>query len=99
MDRLVRARVLLAEDASLGITLDDLVAASTDVRRPVIDVPTVAEYVDVVDKAIGGRTAETYRSYWRLLVARYGDRPIDGVSHEKPSCSISSSWPRRPILP
>lgn len=82
MDRIVRARVLLAEAATLGVTLDDLVAASADIRGPMLDVPTVAEYVDTVDKAIGGRTAETYRSYWRLLVARYGDRPIDGISHD-----------------
>jgi len=34
MDRIVRAQVLLAEAASLGVTVDDLVAASADIRGP-----------------------------------------------------------------
>jgi len=67
--------VLLAEAVSLGITVEDLVAASAEVQGPAVEVPTVAEDVDVIDKAIGGRTAETYRAYWRLLVVRYGVRP------------------------
>jgi hypothetical protein len=70
MDRLVRARVLLEEAAALGVLLADLVAVSASVRDPESTVPTIAEYVDAVDTAMGGRTAETYRSHWRLLVAR-----------------------------
>jgi len=43
MDRLVRARVLLAEASALGVTIDDLVAASSDARRSTSTAPTVAE--------------------------------------------------------
>lgn len=46
MDRLVRARVLLAEAQALGVTIDDLVAASTYAPRSPSATPTVAEYVE-----------------------------------------------------
>lgn len=83
MHRLVRARVLVAEAESLGLSIDDLVAAVGDKQRVTNGVPTVAEYVEVVERAFGpGRTAETYRSYWRLAVARFGDRPIDAVDDD-----------------
>ena len=74
--------MFLAEAASLGITLDDLIAVAGDSPQAAMDVPTVAEYVEIVSQALGGGTAQTYGSYWRLLVARYGDRPIDGISHQ-----------------
>jgi integrase len=83
MDRLVRARVLLTEAESLGITIEDLVAAAAERPRSADSVPTFAAYVDVVERAIGpGRTAETYRSYWRLAVTRLGDRPINAIGSD-----------------
>jgi hypothetical protein len=48
MDRLMRARVLLAEAASLGITFDDLIAVAADAPPAAVDTPTVAEYVETV---------------------------------------------------
>lgn len=83
MDRLVRARVLLAEAAALGVTVDDLVAAAStgavegSLPAPPGSVPTVAEYVERVAPSFGASTLATYRSYWRLAVARFGDRPVD----------------------
>lgn len=82
MDHLVRARVLLAEAAALGVTVDDLVAASSGAAEgsssgAVGSVPTVAEYVERVAPSFGASTLATYRSYWRLAVVRFGDRPVD----------------------
>ncbi len=84
MDRLVRARVLLAEAEALGVSIDDLVAvasssssASGGSSRSAPAAPTLAEYVDAVGPSFSANTAATYRSYWRVAVARFGDRPID----------------------
>jgi len=79
MDRLVRARVLLAEAQALGLTIDDLVAASTNAPRSPSATPTVAEYVETVVVSFSNGTAATYKSYWRLAVDRLGDRPVDQV--------------------
>jgi integrase len=80
MDPLVRARGLLTEAESLGITMHDLVAAAADRPRAAQDVPTFAEYVEVVEAVLGpGRTTESYRSYWRLAVARFGEAAIDTI--------------------
>jgi site-specific recombinase XerD len=88
MERLVRARVLLAEAEALGVTIDDLVAAASSSsafspgggsRRAVAPVPTLAEYVDTVAPSFSASTAATYRSNWRVAVARFGDRPIDSL--------------------
>lgn len=79
MDRLVRARVLLAEAQALGVTIDDLVAASTNAPRSPSATPTVAEYVETVVVSFSNGTAATYKSYWRLAVDRLGDRPVDQV--------------------
>jgi hypothetical protein len=83
MDWLVRARALVAEAESLDLTIEDLVAAARTRPRSPSGAPTVAEYIGVVERALGdGRTAETYRSYWRLAVARFGDRPIDEIGDD-----------------
>jgi hypothetical protein len=46
MDRLMRARVLLAEAAALGVTIEDLIAESSGSPESTSIAPTVAEYVD-----------------------------------------------------
>jgi integrase len=80
MDRLVRARILLAEAAALGVTIDDLIAeASSDAPGTPSTGPTVAEYVDTVMASFSKGTADTYKSYWRLLIDRLGERPIGSV--------------------
>jgi hypothetical protein len=73
----MRARVLLAEAATLGVTIEDLVAESSGSPRPVMPVPTMAQYVATVSPSFSKDTADTYWSYWRLAVTRLGDRPID----------------------
>jgi hypothetical protein len=80
MDRFVRARVLVAEATALGLTIEDLVAASSQAPRASSAVPTVAEYLAVVSPTFTKGTLRTYRSYWRLAEAQLGDRPIDTVS-------------------
>lgn len=52
MDRDARARVLLAEVQSLGLTLEDLLSASTGRQAgPSESVPTVAEYIERIRPA------------------------------------------------
>jgi integrase/recombinase XerC len=79
MDRLVRARILLAEAAALGVTIDDLIAESSGASSCPSTAPTVAEYVDTVRASFSKGTAATYKSYWRLLIDRLGQRPIGSV--------------------
>jgi hypothetical protein len=84
MDRLVRARLLLAETEALGVTIDDLVAAASSSSgrgssRSAASVPTLAEYVETVAPSFSANTASTYRCYWRVAVARFGDRPVDAL--------------------
>jgi integrase len=81
MDRLVRARVLLAEAEALGLTIDDLVAAASSggASRLAPSAPTLAEYVETVAPSFSANTAATYRSYWRVAVACFGDRPVDSL--------------------
>ena len=76
MDRLMRARVLLAEAAALGVTIEDLVAESSGSADGPSVAPTVAEYVETVGASFSKGTAGTYKSYWRLAVTRFGGRPL-----------------------
>ena len=79
MDRPVRARVLLAEAAALGVTIEDLIAESAGSPAGVSIAPSVAEYVETVRASFSKGTADTYQSYWRLAVLRLGGRPIDTI--------------------
>lgn len=79
MDRRLRARVLWAEAQALGVTIGDLIAAARDMPADGRAVPTVAEYVDTIGPTLSPGTAATYRSYWRLAIARFGDRPLDQI--------------------
>jgi integrase/recombinase XerC len=79
MDRLVRARVLLAEAAALGVTIEDLIDESSASPGSPTIAPTVAEYVQIVNPTFSKGTADTYQSYWRLAVLRLGDCPIDSI--------------------
>ena len=58
---------------SMGLSLDDLTAASSN-RGPV---PTFAEYVPVVSGTVTPGTLRAYRPYWRKVVAQWGDRRLD----------------------
>lgn len=81
MDRLLRARVLVAEAESLGVSLDDPVAAAaatlTDTADPV---PTVSQYLAVIRPTFEKGTLQTYGTYWRLAEEMIGSRPIDKVT-------------------
>lgn len=78
MDRALRARVLMAEVTQLGVTIDDLVIAATTLR--VRHAPmTVAEYLDKIAPTFSPGTAATYAPYWRLAVARFGDRHLGDI--------------------
>jgi hypothetical protein len=75
----MRARILLAEAAALGVTIENLVAESSGFPGTLMPAPTMAQYVAIVSPSFSKGTAETCWSYWRLAVTRLGDRPIDST--------------------
>jgi site-specific recombinase XerC len=79
MDRMVRAHVILAEAVALGVTIEDLIAVSACAEPLPSSAPTVAEYVNTVGASFSEGTAATYKSCWRLLVDRLGERPIGSI--------------------
>jgi hypothetical protein len=54
VDRLMRARVLLAEASALGVTIEDLVAEASSTKTIPSSGPTWAEYVDSYPELLGG---------------------------------------------
>ena len=81
MNREVRARAMLAELEAMGLTPQDLVGVSTPTPNRG-NGPTVGEYVEVVRASYGASTAQTYGSYWRLLVAMLGDRRVASITYD-----------------
>lgn len=81
MDRLLRARLLVAEAKALGLSVDDLVAvsASSPSRR---SVPTVREYREQTEPTFSKGTRRAYHSYWLLAERFYGDKPLDTVTSD-----------------
>lgn len=71
---------VLALAESMGITVDELAAASAhNMDRPSV---SVRDYLPAVEAASTDGAKLTYRPYWRLLVTRLGDQAIAAV---KPS--------------
>ena len=69
--------MVLAEAATWAWVIEDLVAAAGEIPPALPTVgPTVADYVDAVAPTFSSGTAATYRSYWRVAIARLGDRPV-----------------------
>jgi integrase/recombinase XerC len=64
------ARLLLER---MGITPDQLL--QTAAPRP--PAPTFAEYLPVVEAAVGPGTRRVYGSYWNRINDRWGQRAID----------------------
>jgi len=77
IDRRLRATVLLAEAAALGLHLEDLIAAHTGPRPPA---PTLADHIAAVAPTFEPGTAATYSSYWRLALHHLGDRRITDIT-------------------
>ncbi|MFV2104721.1 tyrosine-type recombinase/integrase [Micromonospora sp. LOL_024] len=69
-ERVATARALLVH---LGLNAADL----TGTDPPTV--PTVADYLSVVDAAASPGTRRTYGSSWRRMAAALGDRRIDAV--------------------
>lgn len=68
-EHLEAARVLLA---GLGIRPEDLVKAATPGQ-----VPTFADYIPRVEKAVPAGSLRTYSPYWRRIREVWGDRTLD----------------------
>jgi integrase len=69
--------MLMEEAHALGLNVADLIAA--EARRPEA-APTVAAYVETIRPTFTAATAATYAPYWRLAVARLGDRRLVEVT-------------------
>ncbi|MFI5589993.1 hypothetical protein ACIA5G_33435 [Amycolatopsis sp. NPDC051758] len=67
------ARLLLSK---MGIAPADLL--TEPVERP--QVPTFADYIPVVARAVSAAKARSYSSYWRRLEAAWGSRRLDEPS-------------------
>jgi integrase/recombinase XerC len=80
MDRLLRARVMVAEAHALGLSVNDLVTAAVGAPADREDVPTVSAYVRRLEPTFSAGTQRTYRSYWRLAERHFGDRRIDTIT-------------------
>jgi integrase len=72
-DAIEVARQLLAR---LGVDVADLIAAP--LARPVV--PTFAEYVPRVSATVGVSSRRAYSSYWKKIVAAWGQRRLDAVN-------------------
>jgi integrase len=82
MDKGFRARVALSELEAMGLTLEDLLAASGRDVPAQEKGPTVAEYVPVVAAGYQPRTRRTYNSYWTLTTELLGDKALELVTVE-----------------
>lgn len=67
---LAAARLLLER---MGVTPEQLLQVVT----PKPPAPTFAEYLPVVEAAVGPGTRRVYGSYWNRVRERWGQRPID----------------------
>jgi len=77
IDRPQMLAQLLAMAETMGITVDDLAAASSS--RPSEESKSVIDFLPAVEAATTDGAKLTYRPYWRLLVAQLGDRPVSSV--------------------
>ena len=93
MDRSRRAQVLVTAAADLGVTIDDLVqaAAALEVRAAPA---TVAEFVATIAPTFSPNTAAAYDTYWRLAIARFGDRRIGEISVEDCTAVVAEAEQR-----
>jgi integrase/recombinase XerC len=95
--RELRARAVWAEMDALGVTLDDLVAigaAGGTLAPGSVQGPSVREYLDTVFASYGARTADTYKAYWKLLVARCGDMPVAAVRFDDCAAVVDAAAAR-----
>ena len=76
-DRRLRATVVLAEAAALGLGLEDLIAAHTAPGAPA---PTLAAHVETAAPTFSAGTAATYSSYWRLAVGHLGESRLTDIT-------------------
>jgi len=73
----------LAELAAMGLTPADLAERQAAGRAPSAtagrEMPTVREWLRIVEKTGFAKTRKTYARYWRLLADELGDRRLDSI--------------------
>jgi hypothetical protein len=72
----VRIEVALQVLDQLGVTVADLQGEAGQ-RRPV---PSMGEYLPLVEAAAGPGARRTYRPYWRHLHEAFGDLALDEIT-------------------
>lgn len=93
MDRILRAQILMAEATELGVTINDLVQAAASLQVRAVPV-TVGEFVATIAPTFSPSTAATYDTYWRLAIARLGDRRIGEVTVEDCAAVVAEAEQR-----
>lgn len=63
--------------SALGLSSDDVLALLQGADPP--PMPTLGEFISVVEEATSPAAARTYSTYWRRLVEALGERTLDGV--------------------
>ena len=63
--------------SAMGLSIKDLVAAGRAQPRQQV---TVAEYLPQVQDASTDGKKKTYATYWRLLVAKHGNKPVADIT-------------------
>jgi len=72
-----KVAALLAMAEELGVSIEELATAATATGSPTQ--MTVAGFLPSVDAATSPGARDTYRPYWRRLVAEMGDRHLSAV--------------------
>jgi integrase/recombinase XerC len=93
MDRALRAQVLMAEATELGVTIDDLVLAAAVLQVRAAPA-TVAEFAATIAPMFSPKTAATYDTYWRLAIARFGDRRLGEITVEDCAAVVADAEQR-----
>jgi len=96
-DKAAKAGLLLEQLAALGLSIDDLVAASAGVEPAVAeDGPTVSAFIDSLKSSTrySPRTLETYKPYWKVFIRLYGDRPLRSITPVECETVVETAYQR-----
>lgn len=92
-ERTLHAQALVTAAAELGVTIDDLVQAAAALEVRTVHA-TVAEFVATIAPTFSPNTAATYDTYWRLAIARFGDRRVGEITVEDCAAVVAEAEQR-----
>ena len=92
-ERTLHAQALVTAAAELGVTIDDLVQAAAALEVRTVHA-TVAEFVATIAPTFSPNTAATYDTYWRLAIARFGERRVGEITVEDCAAVVAEAEER-----